>query len=88
MTKVNLYDDVLKGVNEVVGEVSNSIVEEFKGTNKFDKEPIPDETLEYVYDHMTDQDIGYVIQFYGEDALRQLSRDVNQYKQRRKAHAG
>jgi len=85
--KDNMFNEVLGGVNEVVGEASNLIAEEFKGTNRFDKEPIPPETLEYVYDHMADQDIEYALERYGEDTLRRFSRDVNRYKQRRQAHA-
>lgn len=49
MAKDNIYDGALKGILEIIEDVSDSISIEFKGVNPFDKEKISndDMLLEY-----------------------------------------
>lgn len=49
MAKDNIYDGALKGILEIIEDVSDSISTEFKGVNPFDKEKISndDMLLEY-----------------------------------------
>ena len=69
MVKSNFFDDVLFGVTEIIGAVSDGIAGEFKGTNPFDKEPISRDEMRLEYNMMSDEQKMEMAQTYGLNAI-------------------
>ena len=81
--KINLYDSVLDGLDELIGEVSGSISMEFKGANPFDKEPVSNDELLLKYNMLTDENKQELIDTHGFDDFSEMTTSMEQIKQRR-----
>jgi len=69
MAKTNFYDEVLSGILDVIGEVSESIGGEFKSTNPFDKEPIDKRQAQYDWETLPPEVKGQLEQDMGVDTI-------------------
>lgn len=81
--KENYGDKVLDGVVKRVEQVTNRLTSDFKGMKPFDKEQIPNEDLMYAYDHLGMEDMDYLIQQHGRDAVNQIISEM-ETKRRKK----
>tara|TARA_R100001530_G_scaffold115912_2_gene82917 strand:+ start:898 stop:1146 length:249 start_codon:yes stop_codon:yes gene_type:complete len=80
--KINLYDSVLDGLDELIDEVSGSISMEFKGANPFDKEPVPPADLLAKYNTLTFGNKQDLLQNHGSNAFNELVQNMENLKRR------
>jgi len=79
-----IHDIALDQLHELRGRVRERLYKEYKGKKPFRMEPVSDDFHLYVYDNMTEEDVGYAMQTYGEEAVNDWMFEVNKTKQRRK----
>ena len=97
--KEGIYDEALKGVGEVIEQVSNELANEFKDKKPFDKEPISNDFLIFVSENMSSAmsgdlpdendpsyvgDMEYIIEKYGAEAVNQRLFEISELRKRRK----
>ncbi len=80
--KPNYYDSVLGKVEDIVGKVSDKISVNFKNVKPFDKEPIKTAELLPYYDSLNQDDMLFLIQKHGEEAVNQFISEMETYRQR------
>ena len=85
--KSNLYDEALNGVEDIVGQVSDSISKELKNTKPFDKKQISNDELLYYYTTLTPDDMDYLMSKYDRDTINDFIFDMEQVKSRRQNNA-
>ncbi len=84
--KTNLYDYVLKGVTDMIDNVSESFTKEFKHSNPFDKEAMTDDEALLYYDLMNKNDFMELIKTQGIDKTETQLRQLEDIR-RRKSNA-
>ena len=84
MAEESIYDAALKGIGDIIEEVSDSIAIEFKGKKPFDKEPVSNEEMLYHYNQLTPEQMDNLIQTKGRDAVNEMIYKMEQLKQRRR----
>jgi hypothetical protein len=82
--KENQMDVVKSGVMDRMGQARQAFGETWKNTKPFNKEPVDDYFLEYIYDNMSIEDMNYAIQTYGPDAVNQRISEIEMRKAKRK----
>ena len=66
------------------GKVKEEIVHQSKGVKPYRREAGSNDELFYIYDNASLEDMQYVIDTYGRDAVNQRLFEVNQLKARRR----
>lgn len=69
MDKVNIGDSVLSEVMKGIGKVTDYVSKEFKSVKPFDKEKIDPREQLFWYEQLGIEDMNYLVQKYGEDAV-------------------
>ena len=84
MAEKNFNDRVIDIVHDNVSGAQEKIKKQFKGTNPFRQEPISKEEMLVDYENMTQGQLMRRIQTYGYEAVDELIKEMEEYKQRRK----
>ena len=78
----NPYDRVLEKTLKRVNNASDRIGKNLKGVKPFDKEEIPKRELLQSYMTLTSEDMNYLIQTHGEEAMNSFIYEMETYKGR------
>jgi len=81
--KENVADSILERVNKMVGKVAGRLSIQYKGVKPFDKQPVKTEDQLFWYEQLGIEDMQYLIQKYGRDAVNQFVFESEQIKARR-----
>lgn len=83
MTEKGIHDLAADEVQRRYGLVKEELKRRNRGKKPFRMEPVDNDTLLYIYDNMTEQDVMYGIKTYGEEAVNNFMFEMEQLKQRR-----
>ncbi len=83
MPKDNIADSILSKINKRVGSVANRLSVQYKGVKPFDSQPMKTEDQLYWYDQLGTEDMQFLIEKHGEDAINTYIFDNEQIRQRR-----
>ena len=78
----NFYDEAFTGITQTVADVSQSIADEFKGTESFNKKETPMEELYYWFTQTGEDERNLLKQKFG-FAYDELVSDLQQFRLRR-----
>ena len=76
-------DSVKEGILERLQLMRKKLNTEYKGVKPFNKEPVPDDVMLYIYENMAPQDLEYLRQTYGDEAVNLRLAEMEQLKRRR-----
>lgn len=85
--KENVADNILARVNKTVGNVANRLSVQYKGVKPFDKQPVKPEDQLFWYEQLGIQDMDYLIEKHGRDAINEYVFNMETIKQRRSKNA-
>ena len=86
MGKTNYFDEALNGVEELVNEVSQSISDDFQGSQPFDSVKVDNEKLLQAYTSLTPEDILYLMQKHPPDVVADFRQDMEKLLTRRQGN--
>lgn len=81
--KENIADNILARMNKTVGNVAKRLATQYQGVKPFDKEPMKSEDQLFWYEQLGMQDMAYLVQKYGREALNEYVFNMEQIKSRR-----
>jgi len=79
----NVADSILGRMNKRVDAVSKRLSDQYKGVKPFDAQEVKPEDQLFWYEQLGTQDMDYLIEKYGRDAINKFVYDSEMIKQRR-----
>ena len=79
----NLYDSVLEQTLARIQKATDRIGQDFKNVKPFDKEPISKDELLYYFKDLSLEDMNYLVQTHGREAMNEFISEMEEYKRRR-----
>ena len=83
----NVADNILTRMNKRVEAVSRRLSSQYKGVKPFDAQEVKPEDQLFWYEQLGTQDMDYLIEKYGRDAINQFVFESEQIKARRSKNA-
>ena len=80
----NIADKILARMNKRVEAVAKRLSDQYKGVKPFDSQEVKPEDQLYWYERLGTQDMDFLIEKYGRDAMSQYVFESEQIKARRK----
>ena len=82
--KDSRQDIIVDRLLDRFGKVKEELARQSKGVKPYRREAGSNDELFYIYDNASPEDIQYVLDTYGPDAVNQRLFEINQLKARRK----
>ena len=79
----SIHDLALDELHERRKLVQEEVTEQYRGKKPFRMEPVDNDTLLYIHDNMTPEDMDYAIATYGEESVNDWLYEMNKLKTRR-----
>jgi len=79
----SIHDLALDELHERRRLVQEELTKQYKGKKPFRMEPVDNDTLLYIYDNMTTEDMNYAIETYGPESVNDWLFEMNKLKTRR-----
>lgn len=83
----NIADNILGRMNKRVDAVAKRLSSQYKGVKPLDAQKVKPEDQLYWYEQLGIQDMDYLIEKYGRDAMNTYIWDMETIKQRRSRNA-
>jgi len=81
--KENPYDRIAEKLESRMERLDTKIGSHFKDMKPFDKEPVSNDELLYIYENMTPEDMNYLLQTHSRDDINQKLYEMEKIKKRR-----
>jgi len=78
-----LQDLIVDELHEIRTLVRAELVKEYRGKKPFRMEPVDNDTLLYIHDNMTPEDMNYAVSTYGEESVNDWLFEMDKLKRRR-----
>ena len=82
--KDSKQDIIVDRLLERFGKVKQELARQYKGVKPFRREAMSNDEVFYIYDNASLEDMQYVIDTYGREAVNQRLFEINQLKARRR----